>query len=63
MMRRHALLAGLVALVSGPMLHRALAQDPAGNQQPQVVLTPQGVGGAAVPTTGAEKERLELPTA
>ncbi|MEL6061473.1 MULTISPECIES: c-type cytochrome [unclassified Methylobacterium] len=57
MMHRNALFAGFLALAAGPALHGALAQDSSGNQQPQVVLTPQAVGGAAVPTTGADKAR------
>lgn len=52
MTHRYALLAGLLVLGTGPALHGALAQDSSGNQQPEVVLTPQGVGGVAVPTTG-----------
>lgn len=57
MTHRYALLAGLLVLGTGPALHGALAQDSSGNQQPEVVLTPQGVGGVAVPTTGTEKAK------
>ena len=48
-----ALCATALVLVAAPPIHRALAEDTGGGE-PQVVLTPQGVGGAAVPTTGAE---------
>src|SRR3978361_2025277 len=54
------LCASLIVLAAAPPARRALADDAAAsgpNQQPQVVLTPQDVGGAKVPTTGEKRAK------